>query len=125
MVPGDASASTTGPSRRVGPPKMHVERTSSPLVLRWVCRRHDLSGTPLPPVGSHLSEALGEGTITAISFDDGDLLIAFPDATATANRELLGRIDEAVREAVALPGWSAPREEEPVSIRLRGPRRIT
>lgn len=98
---------------------LHVERTSEPTVLRWVCHRDDLDGTPVPPRESLLSTMTQTGVVDVLTITHGDLLLRFPNVEDLADGALLGGVHRAVGDALAMDGWAAPSGESAVRLRHR------
>ncbi len=95
---------------------IHVERTPSPDVLRWVCRRPDLDGTPRPPSGSQLERLISDGVVTSLAVRDGDILIRVaPHAPSSVMR-----IHDAVVDALRTGSWRSTPEWTSVTIRRSG-----
>lgn len=92
---------------------IHVERTASPGVLRWVCRRPDLDGTPVPPSASQLERLISDGVVTSLAVRDGDLLLhVAPDTTSN-----VAHLHDAVVDALRIGAWLSPPEWTRVTIR--------
>lgn len=114
--------STDGRARvnaRRDPNRVHVERTASPTVLRWVCRRPDLDHTPVPPTGGRFDRLFADGTVVSVDVARGDLLVAFGSPAAVADRAVVARVHDAVVEALGSPEWRAGGAEAGVEIRRR------
>ena len=92
---------------------IHVERTTVPDVLRWVCRRIDLDATPVPPRGSRLEQLVDEGVIDNVVAREGDLLVRL----AATTPDLVAAVHDAVVEALRESTWRPAPEWTQVSIR--------
>lgn len=106
----------TGPGQRPTPARsnpfrVHVERTQSDRVLRWVCRRVDLIGDVSAPAGSALAEMVSVGELHAALGRDGDLLVDFGTASHAQDPHVVARVHEAIVEALTTDPWEATRSE--------------
>ncbi|MBS1838796.1 MAG: hypothetical protein JST64_13970 [Actinobacteria bacterium] len=98
---------------------LHVERTTEPAVLRWVCHRSDLDATPIPPPGSLLSTMVEAEVLEVLTVTHGDLLVRLTCPDDIADVALVGGIHRAIGEALAMGGWSAPSGVTCVDVRRR------
>lgn len=98
---------------------VHVERTSSPEALRWVCHRPDLDETPVPPRGSALEQMIDRGIVSAVALRSGDLIVRFPQPVDSAGPDTVAGVHRAVVDALRYRGWSTPADSTAVSIRTR------
>lgn len=100
---------------------LHVERTTEPTVLRWVCHRSDLDATPVPPPGSMLSTMVDAEVLEVLTVTHGDLLVRLTCPDDVADVALVGGIHRTIGEALAMDGWSAPSGVTCVDLRRRRP----
>jgi len=98
---------------------LHVERTAEPTVLRWVCHRPDLDPIPVPPPDSLLSTMIETGIVEVLTITRGDMLVRFTGVDDVADPVLVGGVQRAVGEALAMDGWSAPSGVTCVKVRPR------
>ena len=96
---------------------LHVERTGSERVLRWVCRSDDLQDRQPAPLDSELGRLVDSGRIEAAGSDAGDVLVCFHSEADLQERTLVSEVHRAVGADVASGSWYLPSGPTPVSLR--------
>ena len=96
---------------------LHVERTGSGRVLRWVCRSDDLQQRQPAPSDSELGRLVDSGRIEAAGSDAGDILVWFRSESDVEDRTLVREVHRAVSADVASGSWYLPSGPTPVSLR--------
>lgn len=104
---------------RSHPLRLHVERTRSERVLRWVCHRPDLVDDVTPPPESALARAISGGRLRAAVGRDGDLYVDFGDPDALEDPIVVRGIHDAVVSSLANGRWEATASVTPVQVRRR------
>lgn len=115
----NATSATADQRRPFDPRRVHVERTGSPRVLRWVCRRADLVDDLPSPAGSPLAALAAHGVIRRAVGRDGDVIVDFGDATAIADTDRVRRVHDAVVATLAIEPWERTVSVTPVTLRRR------
>ena len=96
---------------------LHVERTGSERVLRWVCRSDDLQDRQPAPLDSELGRLADSGRIEAAGSDAGDVLVWFRSESEVQDRTLVREVHRAVATDAATGSWKVPGGPTPVSVR--------